>query len=350
MCLFLFLLSITDLHIYSNTTNENTGDSDLEIRFAAELNHLPIGCRTIAMGNTGVVLPYSDINFFWNPSLLSFSQKKEISVEGAKLYGGLSSIGTISFNAPVQKGLNVGILYKAFFPDEITEYDSLPGTLFERQGNYSVNGYVSKGTFHNNHHSIIVSVAKEFAIPILRPTSYSLPLPITFGVGLNIKSVWQTMTPGDKVRMGYNINLDGGLIVRLGVDYNLSEKKIMREVLAAFAIKDFIPTKMIWLHSYEGYEEPVHHTEYYGLSYIDRSGFLYGNWTISLALHKLYQISLHAGLEGEFFDMVSFRCGISNNIVTIGTGVHYKQYSVDYSFSFDEIAYSFFRLAVGVKF
>jgi hypothetical protein len=350
LCIFFLILSFTHLSIYCTKANANTGDSDLEIRYAAELNHLPIGCRIIAMGNTGVVLPYSDINFFWNPSLLSYSQKREISVEGAKLYGGLSSIGTISFNAPIQKGPNVGILYKAFFPDEIIEYDSLPGTLFERQGNYDLNGYVSKGTFHNNHHSIIVSLAKKFTINNLRPTSFSLPLPITLGAGINIKSVWQTMTPGEKVRMGYNINLDGGFIIGLGVDYNISEKEIMREILVAFAIKDFSPTKMIWLHSYEGYEEPVHHTEYYGLSYIDRSGFLHGNWTISLAMHKLYEVSLHAGLEGEFFNMVSFRCGISNKIFTVGTGIHYKNYSVDYSFSFDEIAFSFFRLAVGYKF
>lgn len=323
---------------------------ELKIRYAAELNQVPVGCRTIAMGNTGVVLPYSDMDIHWNPAGISLSNTFETSVEGAKLYGGLSSLGVISFNAPVQKGLSAGIMYKVFLPDIIYEWDSLPGTFFDRQYNYSIDGYPAKGAFHNNQHSVIATIAKNFSIPIPRPSSFSLPMPVDICIGLNIKSLIMTMTPGNTVRMGYNVNIDMGLLFRLGVDYDLAEESIRREILIAVAMKDFLPTKMTWLHSYEDYEEPIDFTQAYGLAYIDRSGFLFADWTVSLAMYRQYDATLHAGLEGEFFDIVAFRCGVSNKIATLGAGVHYKNYSVDYAFTFDEIDYSVLRLAAGVKF
>ncbi len=336
--------------IFGQEPDSITESKELKIRYAGEFNHVPVGCRNVAMGNTGVVQPYSNISCFWNPSLIALSRLYNVNVEGAKLYGGLSSLGAISFVAPVQNGLNAGLIYKAFFPDNIIERDSLPGSFFERQYNYNIDGYPSKGVFHNNQHSVIVSVAKLFSIPIPRPANFALPMPVDVGVGLNIKSLWQTMSPGDKVRMGYNINLDLGLCLRIGTDYNLAEKSIQREILIAMSLRDFLPTKMIWLHSYNDYEEPVDGSQYFGLSYIDRSGFLFGDWTVSLSLHRLYDITLHAGLEGKFFDIVAFRCGISNKIAALGAGIHYKNYSLDYSFTFDKIDYSFLRLAVGAEF
>jgi hypothetical protein len=324
--------------------------TELEIRYAGEFNHVPIGCRTVGMGNTGVALPYSDLCALWNPSLIALSESYQVSIEGAKIYGNLSSLGTIGFSAPIQNGLSAALTYAAFFPDNINEWDSLPLSYEEMKYVHSSYDFSPNGVFHNNKHRVNATIAKNFSIPIPRPTSFSLPLPLDIAIGLNIKALWETMTPGDKVRMGYNINLDGGAVVRIGVDYDLKKGRIRREILLAASIRDFLPTKMIWLHSYEEYEEPVDGSQYYGLSYIDRSGFLSGNWTISLSLHRLYEMSLHAGLEGEFFDIVAFRCGVSNKIVTLGAGVHYKRYYLDYSFSFDEIDYSYLRLAVGVRF
>ncbi len=350
MRLIPIVVSIPFILAYSQDSGQVQELQELDIRYAAELNHVPVGCRTIAMGNTGVTLPYNDMNIYWNPAAISFSENYEISIEGAKLYGGLSSLGVLSFNAPVQNGLSTGILYKVFFPDLINEWDSLPGTLFDRQYNYSIDGYPAKGVFHNNQHSINASLAKRFSIPIPRPSSFSLPIPVDIAVGLNIKSLIMTMTPGTTVRMGYNINLDVGMLFRIGVDYNLDEETIRREVLMAASFKDVLPTKMTWLHSYEDYEEPVDIAQSYGMAYIDRSGFLFGDWTVSLALYRQYDISFHAGLEGDFFDIVAFRAGVSNKIVTLGAGVHYKNYSVDYTFTFDEIDYSLLRMSAGVKF
>lgn len=323
---------------------------ELDIRYAGELNHVPIGCKAVGMGNTGVVLQYQAENLFWNPAVTAFTDKYSFYVEGAKLYGGLSSLGTFSCAAPVSDGLSTALFYKAFFPDNIIAWDSLEHSFEKNQYIYPLNGYPAQGIFHNNHHCIIACIGKRFSIPVSRPSHFSLPLPIDIGTGMNIKVLWQTITPEDKVRMGMNINLDVGLLLRLGVDYDLESKAILREIVFGMSLRDFLPTKMKWLHSYEQYEEPIHGSQFFGMAYYDRSGFLFGNWTVSLAVHKSYDMTLHGGLEGEFFNMVAFRAGIAEKIVSLGAGVHYKNYSLDYTFSFDEIQYTPLRLAAGVQF
>lgn len=336
------------LYAHVDTLNIDTGE-DLPIRYAGEFNIVPLGCRTVSMGGAGVVLPYSDLACFWNPSLITLQNNYQTHVEGAKLYGNMASVGAISLVAPIQKGLNAALSYSAFFPGAVTQWDSLPFGYEEMKYIYPTDGYQSAGWFTNNKHRITATVAKVFNVPIPRPSNYSLPLPVDFGFGLNIKYLWETMNPSDKVRMGYNINVDFGMVVRIGVDYSIARDMIDREILIAMSLRDILPTKMIWMHSYENYEEPIDGTQYFGISYIDRSGFLHGNWTIALAMHRLYRNTLHAGIEGEFFDMVTFRCGISNRVATLGAGVKYSRYSIDYAFTFDNLEYSYVRIGVGVE-
>ncbi len=327
-------------------------DGTLGIRYANEFNRIPLGCRANAMGNTGAVLPYSDFASFWNPAIAAFDEKFVISVEGAKLYGGLSSLGALYFMAPVQAGVVAGLNYAAFFPGSITQWDTIPGTYDEVQQKqlYSQSGYGDLGVFHNNKHRITATVAKNFTLPVRRSVSHAVPMPVDIAIGLNIKALWETMTPDDDVRMGMNINMDLGIALRLGVDYDFKKKRLKRELLIALSWIDLLPTKMQWLHSWENYEEETQSFQHYGIAYIDRSGFLKGNWTVALGLQKQYDVSVHAGLEGEFFDIVAFRVGLSDKIATLGCGVHYKRYSLDYSFSFDELHYSPLRLTAGVRF
>lgn len=340
-------------NIYSQVEDSTDSfDGKLDVRYANEFNQIPLGCRANAMGNTGVALPYSDFSAFWNPAIAAYGEKFVISVEGAKLYGGMSSLGALYFMAPVQSGVVAGLNYAAFFPGSITQWDTLPGTYEEIQEQqlYSQNGYANKGVFHNNQHRITATVAKYFSLPVRRSVSHAVPLPVDISAGLNIKALWQTMTPDDDVRMGMNINIDLGVALRLGVDYDFTKKRLKRELLVGLSWIDLLPTKMKWLHSWENYEEDTKLFQHYGLTYIDRSGFLKGNWTVSIALQKQYDVSVHAGLEGEFFEIVAFRVGFSDKIATLGCGVHYSRFSLDYSFSFDEMEYSPLRLTAGVKF
>lgn len=328
------------------------GAAKSEIRYAGELYQVPEGCRAVAMGGGGAALPGGAIVQFWNPSLIGLSDAIRGDIEGARLYDGLSKLGTVSFAAPVQDGLSAGILYTAFFPDDITEWDSLPGGYSELLYNPELrpDENSGKGVFHNNQHLLILSVGKSFAIPLPRPGGFSLPLPVDLAIGLNIKWHWMTMTPGDKVRLGMNFNLDFGFALRVGVDYDLEKDRPRREVLLGVALRSFLPSSMTWFYSHEHYEEPIDGVQEFGLCYVDRSGFLFANWVLTVSFERSYERTAHAGVEAEFFDMVAFRGGIDGETASLGAGIRYRNYSIDYAFCFDELSYSKLRLGAGVQF
>ncbi|MBD3347340.1 MAG: hypothetical protein GF401_19970 [Chitinivibrionales bacterium] len=361
--LFFYAVSFLLLFRAAAATGSDT------ILYTAELNQLPVGARVAGMGDAGVAASLDAASAYWNPASIAFVKKIQIRTEGALLYGGLSKHGAVALQVPVQQDIHVGASYIPFFSDHIPQYDTLQGAYDERLENPALR---SSGQptqyFRNNQHIVTLTVAKLFALGINRSSGIGrFPLPLDIGVGCNFKSFWQTISPGDKVRMGININCDAGILVRLGLDYDLKQKAVNREIRLGVSIRNALPTKIVWVHSPYNYEEPVYNTQHYGISYRDLSGFLWGNWIVSLAMHRSlieggnrhdndgegmaeYTQTWHAGIEGEFWDLVAFRGGISNRIPTLGAGVRYKRYSLDYSFRFDRIEYSPIRVALAISF
>ncbi|MFP4418119.1 MAG: hypothetical protein ACLFSB_12675 [Chitinispirillaceae bacterium] len=322
------------------------------IRYAGELMHLPIGCRTVGLGNASVALDGMGNSSYWNPALAALSDLRFGIVEGARLYEGLSDFGSVAAYTPVQNGLVMGALYSAFFSGDITEWDSLPGTKREREASWQENRhlYEGEGIFHNNQHVIVATVAKTFSLPIPRPSGFSTPMPVDISAGLNFKYYWQTITPEDKVRMGMNVNVDVGAALQVGVDYDLNAKQISRKVIIGASVRNALPTEVVWMHSYQDYTEPVDYCVLYGISYSDQTGFLWADWTLSLSVKRLYTSTVQAGIEGVFWDCVAIRAGIDDKCPTFGAGLRIKMFSFDYAFSFDEVTYSPLRLSLGVQF
>jgi hypothetical protein len=322
-----------------------------DIRYAAELNVVPVGCRSTAMGNTGIALPFDAVSMFWNPAAAAFVHSYDVTAEYAQLYGGLSSQACAAFRAPLQDGISVGLIYEPFFSGEISRWDTLPGTYLERQIDPTLRADGSnKGVFTNNQNILSLSLAKLFELPVPRPASYSYPLPVELSAGVSFKGFWQTMNPNGKLRMGVNVNCDAGLVLRIGLDYDLSSQTVSREIYAAASLRDALGTQVTWLHSPDNYQEKVDRLQYYGISYVDKTGILAAHWTVSLAIEKSYEFSYHGGIEALFWDMLAFRAGMSDKVPTLGAGVRYKRYYLDYAFSFDDVASSPLRLSLGCWF
>jgi hypothetical protein len=102
------------------------------------------------------------------------------------------------------------------------------------------------------------------------------------------------------------------------------------------------------MYSPDSYREPFSFAQYYGIAFVDRSGDLFANWTIALSLHKEYEVTYHGGIEAEFWDMAYFRVGFSHRTPTLGAGLRYRRFFIDYALRFDEIAVSFVRMTVGI--
>jgi hypothetical protein len=321
------------------------------VRYAAELSSLPASCRVAAMGDAGVAVPLDAAGVFWNPAEHAFVKQYEISAEYARLYGNLSSHGCAALHVPLQEQMSVDAFYMRYQSGAIKLWDSLPGTELQRLQEPSLRADDSyNGFFYNDQNLAVLSLAKIFPMPIPRPTSYSYPLPVDLSIGVSFKDFWQTLNPYGKVRMGMNINCDAGLLLRVSIDYDLKKKQVCREIYAGVTLKDFLGTRVVWLHSPDNYEETVDGIQYYGISYVDKTHFLGANWLVSFALEKSYDLTYHAGVEAEFFDMIALRAGLSQNVFTCGAGVTYRNYSLDYAFRFDDIDFSPLRLAFRVSF
>jgi hypothetical protein len=326
-------------------------DASSDIRYAAELNRMSAGSRAAAMGAGGVALPFDATGIIWNPASSSFAAAGDVAAEYASLYGGMSSKACFAFRTPLQEGMSVGALYEPFLSGDIDRWDSLPGTYLERQMDPLMRADGSSvGTFTNTQHLLMLALAKRFNVPVPRPSSYSYPLPIELAVGLSFKGYWQTMNLQRKTRMGMNFNCDVGCLLHVGVDYDILKQMPNREFFIGISIKDALGTKVIWLHSPVDYQERVDRVEYLGASYVDKTGILGANWTVTVAGERFYKNTVHCGLEAQYWDMVSFRAGLSDKVPVLGIGVLYKRISLDYAFSFDDLAYSPVRLSLGYVF
>lgn len=322
---------------------------ELQLRYAADMAHLPAGAEIAAMGDVGVVLPKRASSVIWNPASVSFARQIEISAEIADIYHGLSRQACFALRMPHQGQIASSIVYVPFLSGDIPFFDSLPSTYEESLSDVSLrsNG-VPKGYFQNNQHMMILTLGKMLSLKMPTIPGSGLPRPLNISAGLSLKGYWQTMNPKDKKYMGVGVNADLGVMASIGLDYDLSKKATSRNIILGIAVRDFIPAEIIWVHSPLGYREKIRYSQYYGISYVDKSGDLGGNWTFALGLDKQYTTSFRLGLEAEFWNIAVFRAGLSGKIPTLGAGVHYKRYYVDYAFRFDKVDFSFFRMTLGV--
>jgi hypothetical protein len=333
-------------------------DDTLAIRYAAEMTHLPVGSDIVALGETGVVLPRHGVASLWNPATPAFLEKYERSAEFADLYEGMSQHGCVSMAVPLSEGLGASAMYVPFFSGPIDRYDTLSVLGFEErrnEPNLRPDGN-ALSTFSNNQHLLVLSVAKLFSHAMPRAPDAGFPLPFEIGAGCSFKSFWQTMKPDSVLRMGMGVNLDAGMIMRIGLDYNLTKKEVSRQILFGLSARDFLPSPVIWINSRDEYDPEQEYREeitpsyYSGLSYVDKSGNFGGAWTLTAAIEKRYALTYHYGIEAEFRDIVAFRAGLSDKIPSVGAGIKYKRYFLDYTFRFDELAYSYVRLAFGIRY
>lgn len=306
------------------------------------------------MGDAGVVLPKRAASVLWNPAAAAFLDRYEFSAEGADLYSRLSQHGCFAGTVPLKNNIGAALSYQPFHSGRILLYDSIP----EAVGFNGLTVHDDNGWFKNFHHLVSMSLARSFNLHLPRRSGTDLPLPLDISAGSNLKAYVQTMNIKRQSHMGMGYNVDVGLQVRIGLDYDIREKKVCRELFVGATLRDVLPSDVIWIYqrddtwmySPDSYREPFSFAQYYGVAFVDRSGDLFANWTVALSLHKEYDVTYHGGIEAEFWDLVSFRAGFSHRTPTLGAGVHYRRLFIDYALRFDEIAISFVRLTTGIVF
>ncbi len=330
-----------------------SGDS-LDILYADEILHIPVGADISAMGDAGVVYPRRAIAAHWNPAASGMLDRYEASVEYAGLYWGLSHHGALAFHAPLQGATGITALVIPFYSGAIATFDSLPGTFHERLLDPSKRADGSgTGVITDNQNLFLLSLGKKLSFPMPRSDAAGQPRDIVLALGLGFRGITHIIRENQKVRMGMNANIDAGMLLQIDLDYDFVSKQTVRQLLMGAAFKNFIPGKVNWAHSDDGsglreYSEPLKPVQYLGISYNDISKILGADWLVSLELHKDYDVSYHGGIEAVFWDLAAFRAGFSGSTPTLGAGVRYRNYFFDYAFRFDPVAVTALRVSAGI--
>ncbi|MBN1578604.1 MAG: hypothetical protein JW913_18720 [Chitinispirillaceae bacterium] len=322
------------------------------IRYTADVSRLPVGTDIAAMGDAGVVLPRRATATIWNPAAAAFLKRYEFSMEGADLYQRLSQQGCFAGTAPLQNNLGAVLSYQPFYSGRILQYDTIPESPVNGMTSYQPTGFI-----RNYQHLVICALARNFPLRLPRFPGTDLPLPLDISIGGNLKAYAQTMSPSGLLHIGMGYNVDLGLQTRIGLDFDVRNNEVRREVWLGATIRDVLPSDVIWIYarddklmySPENYREPFHYAQYYGVAFVDRSGDLFADWTVALSLHKEYEVTYHGGIEAEFWNTALFRIGFSGRTPTLGAGLRYRRFFIDYAFRFEEIALSFIRLTVGIS-
>ncbi|MBN1760468.1 MAG: hypothetical protein JW863_19220 [Chitinispirillaceae bacterium] len=326
--------------------------ADDSIRYTADVTRLPVGTDIAAMGDIGVALPRRAVSAVWNPAAAALLEQYEVSMEGADLYQHLSQHGCFAGAVPLKNRLGAVLSYQPFYSGRINLYDTIP----EATGFNGLTVHSPRGFMRNYHHLVNLSFAGYYPLQFPRVAGTNLPIPIDLSAGINMKVYAQTMMPGGQMYLGMGYNADVGLLARIGIDYDIATNMHHRQLCVGATLRDVLPSSVIWMsysdkqlyYSPERYREPFHFAQYYGVTYIDQSGALFADWVLGIGLIKEYEVTYHGGIEATFWDMASFRAGISGKTPTVGAGFRYRRLFIDYAFRFEEIAFSVVRLTIGV--
>ncbi len=330
----LIALSLLSIHSFAD-----------DIYYTAEMDRIVSGCKTIALGGCGAAIPDAPFAALANPALPGLDNHWRLDLEGSKLYG-LSNFGAAEATVPLTKDAAASLSYRAFFSGPMNTYDSLSQPYDQMREQYPVDGYKSTGTIRDNFHAVTVSAARNFRVHVPRPSGFALPLPVDLSGGLGGRLLIQDFNPNGRERLGMMVNLDAGLAIRIGFDWDITVERARRELTIAAMYQDFLPTSMTWLYSQ--YKEKSSMNQAYAISYIDDSQFLHGRYTVTIGVTKQERdVFGHTGVEAQFFDIVSFRGGYGDQHWTVGAGLKYKHIHTDYAITFDELAYTLIRFGLG---
>ncbi len=328
--------------------------------YSAPLVQLPVGARALGMGDCAVAVAADAFSIHDNPAAAALVSSHEIGIEGASLYGNISQHASAALVASMENTFNFGALYSVFLSGDIPRFPSLdPG---ERSDG------MAHGYFRDTHHYGLITLAQAYEIPVYRISRIEqLPLPLEIAAGCNIKSYYHSINFSNTQHAGAYVNCDLGALLRVALDYDFKSRTIKRQVHLGFSIKDALPTKMTWLNSPFQYEEPIYHTELYGISYQDKSGFLHADWLVCGAIRRslrekisrthtssdsttAFLPSYFTGIEARYFDALSLRGGYSAQNFTVGAGLEYRSIRIDYAFIFSAPSASPARISCIVRF
>ncbi len=297
-------------------------------RYAGSFLDIPLGGKALGLGGAFTALADDGTAFYWNPSGVSLVEKKLLSGMYSSQYGSigspLASYYFAGWSMPVRV-INVSVNWIRFAVSDIpARPDLTQETSVQKRYENVVKSAEDGETFSDTEDAFVFSFARNNKIDLSLGWSY-FSIPVEIPVGVNLKLLRQSLYDADASAIG----IDAGAMFRLNLK-DLFFSDDWPTFSFGMTLKDIGGTRMTWNKTQR--VEEIAGTTNYGFALIQPLKFIDSRATVAYDFDSREDEPGRVGLDVQYKKQFSFRVGMQRNALTVGAGVDFNFFDVDYAY------------------
>lgn len=273
-------------------------------KYAGEAFSVGFGARALALGGSFSAVGEDASTIFWNPAGLSYLEGANLIFMHGSYFDGAENQDFVAGSLPdiLGKGVPLGVSLFLLSSGGIKSTELSPGDTIPEGEN------------------LIVTDTLNFRA--YRVTFSGSIRALGGGVGVTLKFIGEDLS----VETGWGVGLDIGYLYRSGV------------LGYGFVVKDIFTTPIFWS---SGRQEFISPSFRMGISYSPMKSFLFTSDLIVFTEGRETEAPLeagplslepHLGLEFQLSGPLSLRGGLDSGNPTLGAGIHFGAWYLDYAF------------------
>lgn len=295
--------------------------------YAASFLEIPIGGKALGLGGAFTAIADDGTAFYWNPAGVGLVQNKLLSAMYSSQYGSIGSPGANFYFAgwtmPIS-GIGVSANWIRLAVNDIPLHADLRQYTSLEQRYRLVKESQGGETFSDVEDAFVFTFARNNKVELDLGWSY-FKFPIEIPVGVNVKLLRQSLYDTDATGIG----IDAGVMLRMNLkDFFFSEH--WPEVTVAAVLKDIGGTRLTWSQSQR--VESVGASETFGVAMFQPITAIDSKLTLSMDYSTRDVDAFSFGAELKYKRQFSFRSGLNASAVTVGAGVDFNFFDVDYAY------------------
>lgn len=297
-------------------------------RYAASFLEIPVGGKALGLGGAFTAIADDGTAFYWNPAGVSLLDKKMLSGMYSSQYGPigspLASYYFAGWSMPIRV-INVSVNWIRFAVSDIpARPDLTQESSIEKRYQGVVQSATNDETFSDTEDAFIFSFARNNKINLNLGWSY-FSIPVEVPVGVNLKLIRQNLFDNNASAIG----IDAGTMVRMNLkDFFFSE--FWPSLSFGLTLKDIGGTRMTWDQTQRA--ESVAQTTTLGFAVTQPLKFIDSRAILSWDHTNRRSGQTNFGLDVQYRKQFSFRMGLNGSALTMGAGVDFNFFDVDYAY------------------
>ena len=302
--------------------------------YGADFLRIGVGARPLAMGGAFVAINNDASSSFWNPAATPHMGRVLLQIDHVPLFNGQAQFNAAALNLTLASQMSLNVTWIRLGVEDVPRFGPLQGSQYERLKNGQNRSTGSpEGYFSDAEDAILVAVNKTSRFDFfLGSAMNALRLPMQFSAGIRGKYLHQQLDD----KFGTGQGLDAGLLIQIVTDTTIQAQPGAWLGLGVVA-RDIARTRIAW-NTDTQHKDVVPLNMQIGLAASKYFESFDARLTLSFDQEVGYRQDIHAGGEILFFNTVALRGGYFRDNYSVGAGVSFSRFRVDYAFLTHELA------------